>query len=242
MTISPSAEPQRLAKAVAALVPCSRREAEQYIVEGWVRVDGQRVDVPQARVRADQRIELDPQAHLPSQAPVTLLYNQTPNSGVTDLPTQLWAATQWTGDTSGLEPSPLHRRGLQQLMPLPPAASGLCVLSQDVRVIRKLTEDAVGVEQELIAEVKGSMQPDGLSRLCHGLQHNGQALPPARVSWQNETRLRFAAKGIAPGWIAGMCADVGLELVGLKRLRLGRVAMAGLAPGQWRYLLPEERF
>ena len=39
-----------------------------------------------------------------------------------------------------------------------------------------------------------------------------------------------------------MCAGVGLKLQGLKRLRMGRISMAKLAEGQWRYAMPWERF
>ena len=50
-TAAPAARPDvRLAKRVAELVPCSRREAEQYIEGGWVRVDGSVVEEPQFRV------------------------------------------------------------------------------------------------------------------------------------------------------------------------------------------------
>jgi 23S rRNA pseudouridine2604 synthase len=128
------------------------------------------------------------------------------------------------------------------LLPLPAQASGLCVFSQDFRVIRKLTEDAAFVEQELVADVKGTIAPDGLARLGHGLARGGRPLPPAKVSWQSETRLRFAVKGIDPDWIAWMCAQVGLELVALRRIRIGRIPMAGLPPGEWRYLPAGERF
>jgi 23S rRNA pseudouridine2604 synthase len=54
--------------------------------------------------------------------------------------------------------------------------------------------------------------------------------------------LRFALKGIAPELVEWMCAQVGLQLTALKRIRLGRMPMAGLAPLQWRYLHPGERF
>ena len=57
-------EPQRLSKVVAARVPCSRREAEQYIAEGWVRVDGQLVEEPQFRVADSQHVEIDAKARL----------------------------------------------------------------------------------------------------------------------------------------------------------------------------------
>ena len=82
----------------------------------------------------------------------------------------------------------------------------------------------------------------GLKRLNHGLEWNGKALPPIRVSWQNERRLRFAIKGERPGQIVHMCDSVGLKVLGMKRIRIGRVPMAGLAPGQWRYLPDGERF
>jgi 23S rRNA pseudouridine2604 synthase len=127
-------------------------------------------------------------------------------------------------------------------VPLPPQASGLAVFSQDGRVVRKLTEDALAIEQELVAEVTGEAPPHGLGLLGHGLAFEGRPLPPVKVSWQSETRLRFALKGIAPGLVPWMCEQVGLHVTALKRIRLGRLPMAGLAPGQWRYLRPGERF
>ena len=67
-------------------------------------------------------------------------------------------------------------------------------------------------------------------------------LPPAKVSWQSEARLRFALKGEVPGQIAYMCESVGLKIEAMKRLRIGRLALGPLQPGQWRYLMPFERF
>jgi 23S rRNA pseudouridine2604 synthase len=154
----------------------------------------------------------------------------------------LGAHTRWGGDPSGIRRVKSHGVGLAALLPLPPQASGLSVFSQDRGIVRKLTEDAALIEQELVAEVAGTIAPDGLARLCRGLVREGKALPPARVSWQSEARLRFAVKGIAPEWIPWMCAQVGLELTALKRIRIGRIPMAGLPAGQWRYLSPGERF
>ncbi len=233
---------QRLSKVVAAQVPCSRREAEQYITEGWVRVDGVCVDMPQARVGAGQRVEIDSQARLQAPVSATFLVNKPEGLGVQAVFDLLDDAHRWSGDASGIRSSKAHRLGLKTLLPLPTPASGLCVISQDFRVVRKLTEDAAFIEQELIAQVQGTLAPEGLARLRHGLQREGWALPPAHVSWQSETRLRFAVKGIPPDWIEGMCAQVGLQLLGLRRLRIGRVALAGLPPGQWRYLPAGDRF
>jgi 23S rRNA pseudouridine2604 synthase len=236
-----SEEPIRLSKVVAAQVPCSRREAEQYIVEGRVRVNGRVVTEPQFRV-ATQRVEVDSGADLQPVAPATLLVHKPAGMGIAQAQALVAAATHWSGDPSGVRRVKSHGVGLVSLLPLPEPASGLCVFSQDAGVIRKLQEDANVVEQELVADVTGTIVPRGLGRLGRGLSYEGLPLPPARVSWQSETRLRFAVKGIRPDVVPWMCAQVGLQLTALRRIRIGRVPMAGLPAGQWRYLAPGERF
>ena len=234
-------EPRRLSKVVAALVPCSRREAEQYIAEGWVRVDGRVVQEPQFRVAGEQ-VEIDRKARLQDAGPVTLLLHKTAGIDMAAALALLGPATHWPGEASGLRFIANHLRGLIEPSPLPEDAAGLCVFTQDRGIVRRLQEDARGIEQELVAEVAGSIAPGGLARLCGGLVFEGRPLPPARVSWQSETRLRIATKDLPPARVAWMCSEVGLRLMSLKRIRIGRVAMAGLPPGQWRYLAATERF
>lgn len=251
--------PVRLAKRLAELVVCSRREAELYIAGGWVTVDGQVVEEPQFMV-SEQKVELHPEAKLTPLEPVTILFNQPPSpqsspaSGgggerekqlsdpVEFTPPLLCADTRAADDHSGIRILKQHFVRLTQCLPLQAQASGLAVLTQDYRVSRKLSDDAASIEQEYVVEVAGELIEDGLKLLNHGLSYNGKALPPIKVSWQNETRLRFALKGVQPGQIAHMCSSVGLQVLGMKRLRIGRVSMAKLQPGQWRYLLGYERF
>ena len=234
-------EALRLAKRVAALAGCSRREAELYIEGGWVRVDGVLVDAPQHRVTADQRIELDPGATADALEPITLLLHQPAGAGIQEALRMLTPATH-AGDQSDARTVQRHFAKLVPLLPLPRLASGLAVFSRQPGVIRRLTEDAATLEQEVIAEVGGEAAVDALPRLCHGLARQGRALPPIKVSWQSERRLRFALKGIDPELVPWMCEQVGLSVVSLKRIRIGRVPMSGLAEGQWRFLRREERF
>ena len=126
--------------------------------------------------------------------------------------------------------------------PLPAEAGGLVVYTQDRRVARHFAEGAATLEHECLAEVAGSIAPGGLQRLCHGLVLDGQALPPIKVSWQSERRLRFALKGVRPEQVGAMCAAVGLALTALQRIRIGRLPLAKLPAGQWRYAAPWERF
>lgn len=233
-------EPIRLAKRLIELIACSRREAELYIAGGWVMVDGQVVEEPQFMV-SQQEVTLHPEATLTPLEPVTILFHQSPAAGM-DADTQIRADTQAADDASGIRVLKQHFVRLTPCTPLEPNASGLLVFTQDWRVARKLIDDAAKIEQEYVVEVAGEIAPDGLKHLNHGLTFNGRALPPIKVSWQNETRLRFALKGVQPGQIAHMCESVGLQVLGMKRIRLGRVSMAKLPPGQWRYLMPHERF
>lgn len=241
-------DPIRLAKRVAELRACSRREAEQLIAGGWVRVDGVMVEEPQFRV-TDQRIDIDPKAD-PSQAqPVTLLLHK-PAGYHTDQREQhdkaashlLSPATLWSDDASGIHPLKKHFAQLSLCVPLEPDASGLVVFSQDWRVVRKLTEDAATLEHEVIVEVAGDLPPDGLKRMNRGIPFDGRTPPAIKVSWQSENHLRVALKGARPGQIAHLCEAAGLQVLAMKRIRLGRVPLGKLPSGQWRYLRGDERF
>lgn len=235
--------PIRLAKRLVELLSCSRREAELYITGGWVTVDGEVVEAPQFMV-SQQKIELSRDANLQPAAPVTMLFRQAPAAGMAADSAQSWICneTHAADDASGIRMLKQHFARLKQGMPLEMHASGLLVFTQDWRISRKLVDDAATVEQEYIVEVSGECPPGGLKRLNHGLDYKGRALPPIKVSWQNETRLRFALKNAQPGQIAHMCNSVGLQVLAMKRIRIGRVSMGKLQSGLWRYLMPHERF
>jgi 23S rRNA pseudouridine2604 synthase len=154
----------------------------------------------------------------------------------------LTPASLWDEEASGIRPLKKHFAQLILCVPLETEASGLVVFTQDWRVARKLTEDAATLEHEVIVEVAGELAPDGLKRLNRGIPFEGRTPPAIKVSWQNETRLRVALKGAQPGQIAHLCEAVGLTVRSMKRIRLGRVPLGKLPPGQWRYLRGDERF
>ena len=249
-------EPVRLAKRLAEMQGCSRREAEQYIESGFVTVDGVVVEEPQFRV-GNQAIALSPDASLLAQTAVTILLHKpagyesrdaahaSGDPGVSIAAQLLTVANRSAIDRSGIKPLKKHFAASELATPLATAASGLVVFTEDWRVVRKLREDAKVLEHEVVVEVSGQIKPGGLERLNridHGFVYNGTQLSPAKVSWQSEARLRFALKGEVSGQIAFLCESVGLTVEAMKRLRVGRVPLSQLPPGQWRYLMPYERF
>jgi 23S rRNA pseudouridine2604 synthase len=238
-------DPIRLAKRVAEIASCSRSEAEQYIEGGWVTVDGAVVDEPAFRV-SDQKIELLPDATLAPVEPVTIVLHKP--AGLNTFADPAAALQLITPDTrspedrSALRFLKRHLKGLALTDHLETSTSGLVVLTQDWRIKRKLVDDIARMEQEYVVDVTGELIPNGLALLNHGLTFNGKPLPPIKVSWQKETRLRFALKGVQRGQIAFMCEKVGLAAQTIKRIRMGRLPLAGLPAGQWRYLSEFEQF
>ena len=235
----------RLAKHVAERFTCSRREAEQYIEGGWVMVDGVVIEEPGHRLSGGA-VTLHADATLAPQPPVTLLFHKPAGlealADVSSLLALLTPAVRAADDRSGQRMLRRHLTGLTLATPLGKIASGLVVLTQDFRVTRKLVDDAVRIEHEFVVEVHGQIAADGLARLNAGIPLPGRPPGPVKVSWQNETRLRFAAKALKTGHITVMCEAVGLQVLGMRRIRVGRLPMAGLVEAQWRYLAVHERF
>lgn len=235
-------DPVRLSKRLAELLPCSRREAELYIEGGWVSVDGQTVEEPQFKVQPGQDVVLLPGARAESQPPLTLILHKPAGVSVEQAQALLGAATRSADDASGQRLLKRHLQRLSTPLELESSASGLLVMTQNWGVIRKLTDDFSKIEQEYIVEVDGSLSEEQLKRLQFGLSYRGRPLTPCKVSWQSETRLRFALKAPQPGQLQHMCQAVGLQVQGIRRIRIGRLAMAKLPAGQWRYLGAHERF
>ena len=238
-------DPVRLAKYVADLAQCSRIEAEQYIKGGWVSVDGRVIEDPAYPVTGET-VAIDPAAQLETVEPATILLHKPVGydtiSGRKAAAGLVQLDTRWAEDPSGVRLLERHFHRLTPLVPLDAEASGLMVLTQDGRVWRRLTEDGDEIEQEFVVEVSGDIAPYGLRKLNHGLHYNGRALPPCKVSWQNEVRLRFALKGVQGGQLRDMCKQVGLDVVAIRRLRIGKVSLAKMPVGVWRYLPVGERF
>ncbi|MCO6058061.1 rRNA pseudouridine synthase [Pseudomonas sp. MOB-449] len=234
-------DPIRLSKRVIELTGCSRREAELYIEGGWVTVDGEVMEQPQFKVE-NQAVALLPGATPEPLEPVTLLLNPPPGLTLEAAVRLLSPESRWADDRADVRLLRSHFARLTTTLPLQPKASGLLVLTQDWRTLRKLNEDATKLEQEYVVEVTGTLAPNGLERLKRGIKVRGEELPPVKASWQNETHLRFALKNPRPGLIAAYCAAVGLNVTSMKRIRIGGVPMGKVPVGQWRYLGAAERF
>ncbi len=239
----------RLSKLMSEQGLCSRREADDYIAKGWVKVDGEIVSELGTKILPTQKITLERAAQAKQQGRVTILLHKPmgyvsgqAEEGYKPAILLLDAATRWEQDTA---PIRFHR---SQMLGLAPAgrldidSTGLLVLTQDGRVAKQLVGEDSPVEKEYLVRVQGQIDSNGLAMLNHGLSLDGKKLKQAKVSWQNDDQLRFILQEGKKRQIRRMCEMVGLKVSALKRVRIGKVKLGDLPQGQWRYLGAEEQF
>ena len=252
----------RLNKRMAELGLCSRREADDWIAKGWVKVNGVTAVLgkpvsPMDRIEVDRlaRGQQDKQDTVLLHKPMGYVSGQA-EDGHTPAINLIELKNHWRDDRSPIRFMPKQRMGLAPAGRLDIDSVGLLVLTQDGRVARQLIGEHSEVEKEYLVRVQygklavGEQQTDvqslfpaeQLARLCHGLHLDGLALKPAVVEWQNPEQLRFVLKEGRKRQIRRMCELVGLSVVGLKRVRIGRIKLGQLPVGQWRYLGADEKF
>jgi 23S rRNA pseudouridine2604 synthase len=228
---------------------CSRREADEWIANGWVRVDGEPVTTLGTRVPPTAHIEIDEAARRHQSECVTILLHKPvgyvsgqAEEGYQPAMVLIRPEARWPEDASPLKFKPGHLRGLAPAGRLDIDSTGLIVFTQDGRIARKLIGEDSKVEKEYLVRVEGSLSPAGLKLLNHGLSLDGVSLKPARVSWQNEDQLRIVLREGKKRQIRRMCELVGLRVTGLKRIRIGSVVLGKLPLGAWRYMRADEHF
>jgi 23S rRNA pseudouridine2604 synthase len=248
-TSADSPQHPRLSKRMGELGLCSRREADRWITNGWVRVDGTVVDTLGARVSPEARIEIDQAAREQQSAQVTLLLHKPvgyvsgqAEDGYEPAIVLIRPENRWAADPSPMKFQQEHLRSLAPAGRLDIDSTGLLVFTQDGRLAKQLIGEGSSVEKEYLVRVEGNLTTEGLQRLQYGLTLDGVKLKPALVSWQNEHQLRFVLRQGRKRQIRRMCELVGLLVTGLKRVRIGNLPLAGLPAGKWRYLRPDEKF
>lgn len=244
-----NADQPRLSKRMAELGLCSRREADDWIVNGWVKVDGVVMNTLGTRIDPNANIEISKQAQQYQAEIVTILLNKPigyvsgqAEDGYQPAIVLVHPDNQWSDDPTKTVFQRTHLQGLAPAGRLDIDSTGLLVLTQDGRVARHLIGEDSSVEKEYLVRVEGELSERNLKLLNLGLSLDGVTLKPAKVSWQNEDQLRFVLREGRKRQIRRMCELVGLTVVGLKRIRIGSVTLGQLPVGTWRYLRPDERF
>lgn len=247
--MKPEEEGIRLAKQMAQLGLCSRREADDYILKGWVKVNGKTITQKGFRITEFDEITLNKTAQQQQSNRVTILLNKPVGYVSAQAEKSYKAAAeliipqnQWAGDKSGIQFNSKQKFGLAPAGRLDIDSIGLLILTQDGVIAKKIIGEHSKISKEYLVKVEGEIIKKGLKLLNHGLSLDNQELLPAEVSWHGKDQLKFILRQGKKRQIRRMCELVGLHVVNLQRIRIGKVQLGNLPYGKWRYLRSDESF
>jgi len=235
------AESQRVNKWLASEGVCSRREAEELIAKGLVRIDGERVDDPGRKIAPGQSIEVGEasarlQLSVVINKPVGVVSAQPEGDQIPAA--RLLTRTALVGKPINM---PTKRTRLAPLGRLDQDSRGLLLLSEDGVLAKAVIGPESKLDKEYLVRVEGRITDKKLALLRHGLMLNGRELKPAKIELIEPQRLRFTLIEGRNRQIRRMCELVELEVVDLLRVRIGPLSLGELPEGKWRMLTSAER-
>ncbi len=230
-------EPMRLQKFLSRAGVASRREAERFVVQGRVRVNGARVTELGTKVDpATDRIEVDGK-------PVGLARTR-------------WIALNKPRGVVTTRRDPGGRPTVYSLLPddaqeipylgrLDRNTEGLLIFTNAGDVLHALTHPSSQVVRRYLARVVGVPEPEVLRRLESGIElDDGPArfedVKLVRKVSDESALLRLALREGRKREVRRALEAVGHPVRGLRRTAFGPLRLGDLAPGSWRELSPGE--
>ncbi|MBT4761374.1 MAG: rRNA pseudouridine synthase [Bdellovibrionaceae bacterium] len=241
-----SEENLRLSKLLSQRGICSRRKADEWIEKGYIKVDGEVIRTLGVRVAPDCEIELSVKAKNEQAQQFTFILNKplryvsgTPED---NHPTAMKLLSSDNRDPqfkSNYEP-PVNLKGLAPAGRLDINSTGLIIYTQNGVLAKKLIQQNSEVEKEYLVRVRGRLPDKNLKLLNHGLELDGKELKPAKVKWINDDQLQFVLVEGKKRQIRRMCELVDLDVLALKRVRIGPIKLGRLQEGMWRAISKTE--
>ncbi len=244
------ADEQRLSKLMSQRGLCSRREADRYIEQGLVRVNGEIVNTLGIKYSPDVAIELTSAAQVQQNSRLTIMINKPVGYVSSQAEEEYIPAVRLVRNEnrSDIDQTGVHTTDydLARAHDLAPAgrldidSQGLLILTQDGRIAKLLIGENNNLEKEYLVRVDGIIEQEKIDRLQFGIELDGKPLKRAKVRQINPEQLQIILREGKKRQIRRMCDDVGLHVTGLKRVRIGEVRLGKLKEGEWRVVDPEE--
>lgn len=233
---------ERLQKILARAGVASRREAEEWIRQGRVRVNGRVAEIGNQADPDEDAILVDGKRIKPRKDHVYLLLNKPPGC-VTSR-----SDPQGRRTVLDLIP-PRYRKTVVPAGRLDFDSEGLVVMTSDGNLVLKITHPRYGCVKTYEVKVKGTPTESTMRRFRDGIVIDGKRTAPAKASIHHRPR---PAKGEKNSWwivqiaegrkrqIKEMFFRLGHPVQRLKRVGIGEVSDPQLPVGSYRHLDREE--
>lgn len=209
---------------------CSRREADRYISERRVTVNGKQAELG-TKVENEDVIEVDGERVGDSvKRPLYIVFNKP--VGVT--------CTTDRADKTNIVDFIGHKERIFHVGRLDKDSEGLIILTNDGDIVNKILRAGNNNPKEYIVTVDRPVTDDFIRKMSGGVRILGVRTKPCKVVRRNEnTFIIYLTQGLNRQ-IRRMCQALGYAVVKLKRVRVMNLTLGNLETGRWRYFTPEE--
>lgn len=227
---------ERLQKLIAAAGLASRRQAEEWISAGRVTVNGRPAVLGDRADLAVDRVEVDGRPIAGAERKVYLLLHK-PAGYVTSRsdPQGRAVVTDLVSDV---------KARLFSVGRLDYNTEGLLLLTNDGELAHRLAHPRHEVEKTYLVRVRGRLPEEARRCLEKGIVLEDGPTAPARVeklrATSTHTWFEITIHEGRNRQVRRMCEAVGYPVSRLKRIRFAFLDLGHLAPGEYRYLTPEE--
>jgi len=223
-------EPIRINKYIASSGFCSRREADRYIEEHKVTVNGNIVENGY-KVLSGDKVEVDGQLVVPFDNKIYIALNK---------PLGITCTTDSRDPDNIIDFLGLDDR-VFNIGRLDKNSSGLILLTNDGDIVNKLLRAENGHEKEYVVTVDKPIDQNFINRMENGLPILGQITLPCTVIKRTNRSFNIILKQGLNRQIRRMCEYLGYRVIKLKRIRFMNIELGNMKPGEYRNLTPKEK-
>lgn len=222
----------RLQKFLSSAGVCSRRQGEEYIKKGYVKVNGEVVIELGTKVDPTRdRIEIDRELIKEAQNRVYIVLNK-PKGYVT--------SCKQPEDKIVLDLIDIPER-IFPVGRLDKASTGLLILTNDGLLHHRISHPSHDHEKEYEVVLAKPIPNGALKKMEKGLPMMGTKTRSAKIEKISPTRFRIVLREGKNKQIRRMVRKVGNRVLRLKRIRISNIRLGTLAEGRWRYLTEKEK-
>lgn len=220
-----------LNKYISSTGICSRREADNWIEEGRVAINGEVARKGNRVVEGDE-VTLDGKLVGQKAEPIYIALNKPP--GVT--------CTTDLRDEDNIIDYLDYPKRIFPIGRLDKASSGLIFLTNVGDIVNPILREENEHEKEYVVEVDKPLTEKVLKRMSSGMRILGTKTKPCKIELLSECVFRIILTQGLNRQIRRMCGSLSYKVVSLKRIRIMNITLEGglEEAGQWRYLTEEE--
>ncbi len=208
---------------------CSRREADKYIDECRVTINGQDADKGN-RVRPGDIVKVDGEPLKKKTAAIYIMLYKP--KGVT--------CTTDTKDKTNIIDYLNFKTRIFPIGRLDKLSEGLIFLTNDGDIVNKILRAGNGHEKEYMVTTDKKFDHEFINAMRKGVRIINTTTKPCFVKQEGDMRFRIILTQGLNRQIRRMCEALGYRVTSLKRVRIMNFTLKGIEPGRWRYFSPVE--